>query len=64
MRKFNIDKSKKIIMLCPDAEFGTAKKWPVEHWLSLAKLFREQNYSVFFLVKMKVSMSTYLVKKN
>ena len=51
MSKFNIDKNKKIIMLCPDAEFGSAKKWPVEHWLSLAKLFREQNYSVFFLGK-------------
>ena len=38
-------------MLCPDAEFGDAKKWPVEHWLSLAKLFNEKNFSVFFLGK-------------
>ena len=51
IEKFQIKSDKKIIMLCPDAEFGSAKKWPVEHWLSLAKLFREQNYSVFFLGK-------------
>ena len=51
IEKFQIKIDKKIIMLCPDAEFGNAKKWPVEHWLSLAKLFREQNFSVFFLGK-------------
>ena len=51
LEKFQIKGNQKIIMLCPDAEYGSAKKWPVEHWLSLARLFCEKNFSVFFLGK-------------
>jgi len=51
LEKFRIKNNQKIVMLCPDAEFGNAKKWPVEHWLSLAKLFNEKNISVFILGK-------------
>ena len=38
-------------MLCPDAEFGAAKKWPLEHWIKLANLFTEKDFSVYFLGK-------------
>ena len=51
IERFKIKVNQKIIMLCPDAEYGNAKKWPIDHWLSLAKLFRKKNFSVFFLGK-------------
>ncbi len=49
--KYKIDPTKKLIMLCPDAEFGAAKKWPLEHWIKLANLFTEKDFSVYFLGK-------------
>ena len=63
IEKFQIESNQKIIMLCPDAEFGNAKKWPVEHWLSLAKLFSDQNYSVFFLGK-DTNFDEYICRKD
>ena len=48
--KFNIQNEKNI-MLCPDAEFGSSKKWPIEHWISLAKTFQENGFNVYFLGK-------------
>ncbi len=49
--KFNIDTSKKNIFLCPDAEYGPAKRWPSEKWYELAKILDSLNYKVYFLGK-------------
>ena len=58
-KKFEINLSKKIIMLCPDAEYGSAKKWPLEHWVTLANLFSEKDFNVYFLGKDE-SINNYL----
>ena len=50
-KKFNIDDSKKNIFLCPDAEYGEAKRWPVQKWIELAIEFKRQNYQTYFLGK-------------
>ncbi len=47
-RKQLFDKSEKYIVFCPDAEYGPAKKWPIENWIDLAcKLI--VNYRVIFV---------------
>tara|TARA_Y100000741_G_scaffold354037_1_gene327870 strand:+ start:2596 stop:3600 length:1005 start_codon:yes stop_codon:yes gene_type:complete len=50
IQKYNINIDKKNIMLCPDAEFGNAKKWPLSHWLDLANSF-DTDHNIFFLGK-------------
>ena len=37
------------IALCPGAEFGPAKQWPVEHYAALARLAQQQGYTVAVL---------------
>ena len=37
------------IALCPGAEFGPAKQWPVEHYAALARLARQQGFGVAVL---------------
>ena len=39
---------KKYIVICPDAEYGPAKKWPVQNWINLAEDLIS-NYQVVFV---------------
>lgn len=34
---FNVDISKKVLALCPGAEYGPAKQWPATHYAEVAK---------------------------
>ncbi len=40
--------NKKYIVLCPDAEYGSAKKWPLERWIELSKKLIP-DYQVLFV---------------
>jgi heptosyltransferase-2 len=44
--KYSINK--KYIVICPDAEYGPAKKWPVQNWVNLACNLIT-NYQVVFV---------------
>lgn len=37
MEKLNLDPGKPVAVFCPGAEYGPAKRWPAEHFASLAK---------------------------
>lgn len=37
LSKFNLMADKPILALCPGAEYGSAKRWPVEHYAEIAK---------------------------
>ncbi len=45
--KFQVELSKKILALCPGAEYGPAKRWPAEHYAKLAKHIMAQGWTVF-----------------
>ncbi|MCK4841544.1 MAG: lipopolysaccharide heptosyltransferase II [Methylococcales bacterium] len=45
--KFNLDSSNKILALCPGAEYGSAKRWPVTHYAELAKQKLAEGWSVW-----------------
>ena len=46
---FQLDSSKPILALCPGAEYGPAKRWPVEHFAELARQVISQGWQVWLL---------------
>ena len=42
--KYKLDNQNKIVVLCPDAEFGPAKRWPVEYWRELIKILNKDGF--------------------
>lgn len=53
IKKFEIDTSKKIIALCPGAEYGPAKQWPAKHYAELAKQKIAEGWGVFIFGSVK-----------
>ena len=49
LEKFNLNKNKPILVLCPGAEFGPAKRWPTEHFASVAKTKISDGWQVWIL---------------
>lgn len=37
LKKFQLETDRKVLSLCPGAEYGPAKQWPARHYASLAK---------------------------
>ena len=56
---FMLKNRKKNIFLCPEAEFGTAKRWPQKYWISLANYFKKENYNIYFIGKDTMSNDVY-----
>lgn len=48
-QKFGVDSSRKLLALCPGAEFGPAKQWPAQHYAELAKTYLKQNWQLLLL---------------
>jgi heptosyltransferase-2 len=44
-----LEKPASLVIFCPGAEYGPAKRWPVEHFVSLAQNLTEQGHSVWLL---------------
>ena len=49
LKKFSLDvlSSKKILGLCPGAEFGPSKQWPLEHYADLAKEYIRKGWAIW-----------------
>lgn len=57
--KFLLNNLNKNIFLCPEAEYGSAKRWPKNYWISLAKDFRKKSFNIYFIGKDETSASEY-----
>jgi len=44
-----LEKPKRLVVLCPGAEFGPAKRWPVNHFAALARVLVERGHPVWLL---------------
>jgi heptosyltransferase-2 len=49
MRALNLSTRRPIAILCPGAEFGPAKRWPTEHFISLSRRLLDAGYAVWLL---------------
>tara|TARA_Y100000996_G_scaffold409517_1_gene390294 strand:- start:1474 stop:2484 length:1011 start_codon:yes stop_codon:yes gene_type:complete len=49
--KYNLVNQDKIIVLCPDAEFGPAKRWPIKYWRELIKILNQDGFIPIVLGK-------------
>lgn len=44
--KFQLDRSQRILALCPGAEYGPAKCWPAEHYAAVAEQMLSEDWTV------------------
>ena len=56
--KFNLNLDKKILALCPGAEYGPSKRWPAAHFAELAKAKIQEGWQVWLLGSEKDSSIT------
>ncbi len=48
-QRFELDRDKPVLALCPGAEFGPAKRWPEQHYAAVAKEKIAQGWQVWLL---------------
>jgi len=53
IKQFNVDQSKKVVALCPGAEYGPAKQWPAQHYAELAKQKISDGWAVWIFGSVK-----------
>lgn len=56
--KFELNCEQKVLGLCPGAEFGPAKQWPVEHYATVANEAIKQGYQVWLFGSAKDQLTT------
>jgi len=49
LRSLHLTTDRPIAVLCPGAEFGPAKRWPTEHFVTLASRFRKDGHAVWLI---------------
>ena len=49
MRALSLATRRPIAILCPGAEFGPAKRWPTEHFVTLSRRLLDAGYAVWLL---------------
>ena len=49
IRVLGLSTRRPVAVLCPGAEFGPAKRWPTEHFVTLARRFLASGYAVWLI---------------
>jgi heptosyltransferase-2 len=49
IRVLGLSTHRPVVILCPGAEYGPSKRWPTEHFITLAQRFIDSGYAVWLL---------------
>jgi heptosyltransferase-2 len=49
LRKLNLTLDKPVVVFCPGAEYGPAKRWPVPYFAELAQRLAERGYAIWLV---------------
>jgi heptosyltransferase-2 len=49
LSRLGLDRRRSIVVFCPGAEFGPAKRWPARHFAELARRLAEQQHVVWLI---------------
>ncbi len=49
LHKLNLTLDKPVVVLCPGAEYGPAKRWPVPYFAELAQRLTERGYAIWLV---------------
>lgn len=49
LRKLDIETTQAVVVMCPGAEYGPAKRWPAEHFAELARRLLADGYTVWLV---------------
>lgn len=63
LAKFATDTDKKILGLCPGAEYGPAKRWPARSYAHVAKHYLDQDWQVWLFGSEKDRLVTQVINK-
>jgi heptosyltransferase II len=64
MNKFSLDTTKPVLVLCPGAEFGEAKKWPAQSYAVVAKNWLKNAGQVWILGSGNDSQDAFRLKST
>jgi len=62
--KNNLDTQSPVLVLCPGAEFGASKKWPVEKYAQVAEHYLDQNWNVWLMGSKSDQQSCHVINKR
>ncbi|MDQ5909020.1 MAG: heptosyltransferase [Pseudomonadota bacterium] len=49
LNRLGLSYQQRLLALCPGAEYGSAKRWPVEHFAAVARVYLNQDWAVWLL---------------
>ncbi len=49
LHRLGLSYPQQLLALCPGAEYGSAKRWPVEHFAAVARTYLNQDWAVWLL---------------
>jgi heptosyltransferase-2 len=49
LERFKLDTERPVAVFCPGAEFGPAKRWPVEYYAELGQRLFDQGYTIWLI---------------
>lgn len=61
LKQYNIKLDKPVLALCPGAEFGSAKRWPAEHYATLANIYLKRGWDVWLFGSSKEQVAADLI---
>lgn len=64
LKKFNLTTTKPVLVLCPGAEYGPAKRWPTQHFARVAAVQHQAGWDIWIIGSSKETPLAQNIQKN